>query len=144
MTLRRSTHQLGVLLESTLGDSVNVLVGARSGHQMREDSVNVPLGAQRLCRPLLGSQVFEVVGQRLSLGMNSGPNVSHLKRTFPIKFQGFPCTLLTGKEQKVIGPVAIAAAYVPEGSKKNVSQARHLSLTNAPVWMGMTREIEAG
>ena len=45
------------------------------GHQMREDSVNVPLGAQRLRRPLLGSQVFEVVGQSLSLGMNSGPNV---------------------------------------------------------------------
>ena len=53
--------------------------------------MNVPLGAQRLRRPLLGSQVFEVVGQSLSLGINSGPNVSHLRCTFAVKLQRITC-----------------------------------------------------
>ena len=110
---------------------------------MREDGVNVPLGAQRLRRPLLGSQVFEVVGQSLSLGMNNGPNVSHFRRTFPVKLQRTPCTLLTAEEQKIFFPVSIAAAYVPEGAKKSVSQARHLPSTHAFFWIGMTGVIGA-
>ena len=100
---------MGVLLESTLGDSVNALAGEISQRGF----------APRHC-----------VQERDRRTLNG--------------WAGAEGEVGVGGPEGEAGDTGPAAAYVLKGSKKNVSQPRHLSLTNAPVWMGTTREIEAG